>query len=455
MDEIRSTLPPNFATLVSTKNYKGLRIAFRKAEPADIAEYLGGLSVFECVILFRLLTFEKRAEVFSRFSSERKFELIDAMPESLVASVLNHIDTDDRTRFLEDLPFEIQENILAKLSPEERSLASELLSYPDDSVGRLMALEFLSAPADLKVSQAYEYIRWHARDHDELHPHLFVTDAAGKFLGEASFASLVLADPQSQTLLQIMDSATAMLHSHDDQSVAVDFLRKYDKSHIPVVNHEGILIGIVTADDVFDVAEEEATEDIQQFGGHATLDDPYFKTPHFTMYKKRIGWLSLLFVGELFTGTALRHYDAAIAEMRYLVYFVPLVISSGGNSGSQSASLIIRALAVKELNLRDWLRVFKRELVMGLTLGIALGCIGMVRSHMWGYGMEIGSVVFITLIGVVTFGSVAGAMLPLLIKACRLDPAVSSSPFIASLVDVTGIVIFFNVAIYLAKFWGH
>jgi magnesium transporter len=251
-----------------------------------------------------------------------------------------------------------------------------------------------------------------------------------------------------------MDSATVALNVADDKSVAVDFFRKYDKAFSPVVDQQGVLVGVLTADDVFDIAEDEATEDIQQFGGTSTLEDSYFDTPALTLLRKRAGWLCALFVSELFTGTALRHYDEAIAEMRYLVYFVPLVISSGGNSGSQASSLVIRGLAVREMELSDWWRVFAREIMMGLGLGLILGSIGFIRAYTWEHNILVAMIVGASLVGVVLFGSVVGAVMPFLIKRMRMDPAVSSSPFIASLVDVAGIVIYFNAAFWIVRTLG-
>jgi magnesium transporter len=251
-----------------------------------------------------------------------------------------------------------------------------------------------------------------------------------------------------------MDSATVALAVIDDKGTAVDFFRKYDKAFSPVVDSEGILVGVLTADDVFDIAEDEATEDIQQFGGTAILEDSYFETPGWVLLRKRAGWLCALFVSELFTGTALRHYDETIAEMRYLVYFVPLVISSGGNSGSQASSLVIRGLAVREMEISDWWRVLAREIMMGLGLGLILGTIGFLRAWTWEHNLLVAMIVGSSLVGVVLFGSVVGAVMPFWIKRMKFDPAVSSSPFIASLVDVAGIVIYFNAALWMVRSLG-
>ncbi len=453
-DQQQSSLPQEFELWLTSKNYKSIRPVLKTAEPADIGERLAELPIAELVVLFRLIPRSRRAQVFAYVPFERQEELLESLPEAVVSTLLNDMEPDDRTRLLEDLPFEIRSQILLKLSPEERSMAWQLLSYDEDSVGRLMNPEFISVRGELKVADALEFIRWTVRDADELHSFIFVIDPDGKYKGEVSLASLILADPPSLSLEQIMDTATVALAVTDDKGAAVDFFRKYDKAFSPVVDSEGILVGILTADDVFDIAEDEATEDIQQFGGTAILEDSYFDTPGMVLLRKRAGWLCALFISELFTGTALRHYDEAIAEMRYLVYFVPLVISSGGNSGSQASSLVIRGLAVREMELSDWRRVFGREVLMGLGLGLILGAIGFVRAWTWEHNILIAAIVGISLVGVVLFGSVVGAVMPFGIKRFNMDPAVSSSPFIASLVDVAGIMIYFNAAIWIMRSIG-
>ncbi|MEI6833454.1 MAG: magnesium transporter [bacterium] len=450
----QSSLPHEFELWLTSKNYKAIRPVLKSAEPADIGERLAELPINELVVLFRLIPRIRRAQVFAYVPFERQEELLQSLPEAVVSTLVNDMEPDDRTRLLEDLPFEIRSQILLKLSPEERSMAWQLLSYDEDSIGRLMHPEFIAVRGGLKVSDVMEYIRWTVRDAEELHSFLFVIDPAGKYKGEVSLASLILADPPTLTLEQIMDTATVALSAIDDKSVAVDFFRKYDKAFSPVVDAEGILVGVLTADDVFDIAEEEATEDIQQFGGTATLEDSYFDTPGHVLLWKRAGWLCILFVGEIFTGSALHYYDKAIAEMRYLVYFVPLVISSGGNSGSQASSLVIRGLAVREMELKDWWRVFGREILIGLGLGLILGVIGFIRAWTWQKNILIAMIVGVSLVGTVTFGSVVGAIMPFGIKRMKMDPAVSSSPFIASLVDVAGIVIYFSAALWMVRVLG-
>lgn len=453
-DQEHSSLPREFDNWLGARNYKSIRPFLKTGEPADIGEKISELPLSDLVVVFRLIPRQRRAEVFAYIPFETQEELLEALPEAVVSSLLNDMEPDDRTRLLEELPFEIRSQILLKLSPEERSMAWQLLSYEEDSVGRLMNPEFIAVRGEMKISDAFDYIRWTVRDPEELHSHLFVVDTAGKLQGEVSLAMLVMADPPSQALSTIMEPASVAVVTTDDKGRAVDCFRKYDKPFLPVVDENGVLVGVLTSDDVFDIAEDEATEEIQQFGGSATLEDSYFQTEWGVLLRKRAGWLAMLFVGELFTGTALRHYDDAIAAMRYLVYFVPLVISSGGNSGSQAASLVIRGLAVKEMEVSDWFRVLRRELLMGIILGAILGCIGFFRAFSWDRNLLIAIIVGISLVGVVLFGCVAGAMMPFIIRSFKMDPAVSSSPFIASLVDVSGIMIYFNVAMWMTHWLG-
>lgn len=431
--------------------FRGLRQYIRVAEPADIADRIEGLTNAEVIVLFRLIPKRRRSEIFAYLPYDLQERLLEELPDNVVTNLVNEMEADDRTRLLEDLPEEVRGRILMKLSPEERETAWELLSYPEESVGRLMNPDFIALRADMRVGQAIDFLRWNTVYPADLASELFVADAQGRLKGQISLSALVLADAPGSTIESLMEPSNITLKPEDIEEMAVDIFRKYDLSVIPVTDTAGVLLGIVTADDVFDVAEEDATEDIQQFGGQAILEDSYFETPLPTLIRKRAGWLALLFFGEIFTTSALEHYDEAIASMRYLVYFVPLIISSGGNSGSQAASLVIRGLAVNEMRPADFTRVFNREIIAGLFLGIILGVIGYVRAVAWGQSHWVAAVVGLTLIAVVAFGGILGAMMPFMMKALKLDPAVSSSPFIASLSDVAGIVIYFTVATWVMK----
>jgi magnesium transporter len=291
---------------------------------------------------------------------------------------------------------------------------------------------------------------------------LYVVDGSGNLVDEIDIKQVLLASPEEE-ISSLMNFTFEALDAHSDQEVAVNLFRKYDRPTLPVVDSNGVLLGIVTVDDILDVQEEEVTEDIQKLGGSEALEDPYIKTPVATLIRKRAHWLVVLFVGEMLTASAMANYEHAIQSAVVLTLFIPLIISSGGNSGSQASTLVIRALAIGEIRLRDWFKVFQREVMTGLSLGLILGVIGLLRVVIWAqfspiYGehwIALAFTVFFSVTAVVTWGSTAGAMLPFLLKSCRLDPATSSAPFVATIVDVAGLVIYFTVAMSLFSGLGQ
>ncbi|MGE0171578.1 MAG: magnesium transporter [Oligoflexales bacterium] len=432
---------------LEARNFKRLRGYIKKLDAPDIAECFKDLDIKFSIVLFRLVPKPKRVDVFSYLNFDRQEEMLDRLPDIVVENLLNQMEPADRTRLLEELDEAIRIKLIAKLSKKEKAMAKKLLSYPEGSVGRLMSPEFISLKQDMKADEALGYLRWTSGGFPEsaLH-HLFVVDAEKKLLGYVSLASLVIADPASTLVKDLMDTPQPFLNANENEDAAADFFRKYDTPYIPIVNESEHLVGIVEAEAAFDVAEDEATEDLQQFGGHASLEDSYFQTSTFTLIRKRAGWLALLFTGSMFTANALEHFDRTIQAMSVLVFFLPLIVSSGGNSGSQAASLMIRSLAIKEISLGDWYKVLGREMIIGLSLGAILGLLGFLRAYIGSQSTVTAIIVSSSLIGVVTFGSIVGSMLPLLLKSVKLDPAVSSSPAIASVVDIVGIFIFFNIA---------
>lgn len=439
--------------LLSARAFKRLRAALRSIESADISDFFEGLDIMACIVLFRLIPKENRAEVFSYFPHELQQRLLDQLPDAVAVSLLNEMEPVDRTQLLEELPPELSTRLILKLSPEERKIAWQLLSYPEDSVGRLMSPEFFSIREGMTVRDALADIRWTgSKIPEDLLNQIFIVDESQKLVGHVHLSSLVLADPASIPVEDLMDTTQVKLRVNDDKSVAVDYFRKYDRPYIPVVDDEGVMVGLVEPDDVFDVAEEEATEDIQAFGGQATLEDSYFQTSIFTLFRKRGGWLAMIFLMSMFSANALEHFDGAIKTMSFLVFFMPLIIASGGNSGSQAASLIIRGLAVREIELSDWWRVFQRELVIGLGLGLLLGTLGFLRALVLGQlDPRHGFIIAGTLVTVVLSGVLVGAMMPFLLRTLNLDPAVSSSPVISSLMDLFGILTLFNIAFAVSR----
>lgn len=435
---------------VSNQDLRSIRTIFQKMELADIGEIINQYPKLESISLFRLVPLKKRSEIFTYLDVELQLNLLDELPEATIKPIINLMEPVDRTKFLEILSPEIKNSLLDMLSPDEKVMARSLLSYPEDSAGRIMSPEFISLKNSKKIKDAMEEIRWHAgKFPEEAIQNIFVVDEQDHFLGMVSLARLVTADPPTNNLDSLIGNTVETISAFDSELEAVDYFRKYDRYVIPVVNKD-ILVGAIYSDDVFDVAEEEATEDIQLFGGSATLEDSYFNTSKWEIFRKRAGWLAVLFVGMMGTANALEHFEGVIREMTYLIAFLPLIISSGGNSGSQAASIMIRGLAVKEMELSDWFKILRREIIIGIGLGLILGVLGFIRAYFGtSPSTNSGIIVALSLVGIVTFGAVIGSMLPFLLKMLKLDPAVSSSPMISSVVDIVGIIIFFNIALLI------
>jgi magnesium transporter len=441
--------------LIDQRAFKRIRGYFRGLDVADIAAAFRDQSLNNCILLFRLLSRSLRAEVFSYLPFDQQEDLLEQLPDVVVTSLVNAMEPVDRTRLLEALDPDISSRIILKLDPRQRQVAWQLLSYPEESVGRMMNPHFITINGEMTVNRAIDHLRWNAaRYPEEMILHIFVTDDRGRYIGDVSLASLFVADPTTQPVKNIMEPGSNSLNAFADQESAVHSFRKYDRPFIPVVDDQKTMIGVVHVENIFDAAEEEASEDIQQFGGIEALEDSYFHTNLPVLLRKRAGWLAVLFLGSTLTGEALKNYEETLQAMQYLVFFLPLIVSSGGNSGSQAASLVIRAIAIKDMELRDWFKVLKREIIVGAGLGVILGALGYGWTYLWGMQGTMSLIVFLSLIGVVLFGSIVGSMLPFALKRIGFDPAVCSSPLIASVSDVVGIIIFLNVAIYITRILG-
>lgn len=423
--------------------------------PVEIAELFAGLSDEERVLIFRILPRKKAAEIFAELDVDVQKTLLSGLGDRHTARLLDEMAADDRTALLEEIPAEAARQLLTLLSKDERDVALTLLGYPEGSVGRLMSPDYLTIHADWKVREVLDHIRANGQDSASLDT-LYVVDAKGKLVDEISTRQILLASPDEE-VASLMNFKFDSLDANADQEHAVELFRKYDRPTLPVVDSEGVLLGIVTVDDILDVQEEEVTEDIQKLGGSEALEDPYVKTPVLTLIRKRAHWLVLLFLGEMLTASAMASFEDEIQRAVVLALFVPLIISSGGNSGSQASTIIIRALAVGEIKLNDWVHVFRRELITGGVLGLLLGMIGFLRVIIWSqfsniYGehwMALAFTVLFSLTGVVALGSLAGAMLPFVLKSFKLDPATSSAPFVATIVDVAGLVLYFSIAVII------
>jgi magnesium transporter len=448
---------PEVRELIQAKDETTLRDVLGSWLPADLAALLLNLGPEERAYLLGVLPTPLNAQTFEYLPLDVQHALLEALPESLSAVILNRMAPDDRTALLEELPAEASERFLALLDPEAQAVARSLLEYGEDTVGRLMTPDFLAVKTEWTVKRVLEHIRIHGKDSETLNV-LYVVDDDHKLIDDLRIREILLAHLHVN-VRDLMDRRFVALRATDDKQTAVAVFRKYDRTTLPVVDARGILVGIVTIDDVLDVAEEEATREIQRFGGLEALDESYVRTSLLGMVRKRASWLIILFLGETLTATAMGFFEAEIARAVVLALFVPLIISSGGNSGSQAATLIIRALALGEVKLRDWWMVLRREIVSGLLLGAVLGSIGFLRIAIWSgfsnlYGPHwglVGLTVAFSLVGIVLWGTLAGSMLPFLLKRLGFDPATSSAPFVATLVDVTGLVIYFSVAYALLR----
>lgn len=446
-----------FVELIREKRPERLKRALDDLPAADIAELFDALSPEDAGVLFRVLPRRKAGEVFGDLDADGAERLLVSLGSEQVAAVLNAMPPDDRTQLFEELPGEATQKLLNVLSADQRRVAVTLLGYPEESIGRLMTPNYIMVRPHWTIEHTLAHVRERYPGAETANV-IYVVDPALKLIDDIRLGEIVAARPE-QRIEELMDHNFVALQADADQETAISLFKKYYRVALPVTDTAGVLVGIVTLDDVLQVAEDEATEDIHKIGGQSALDEPYTETPVWTLIRKRGGWLLLLFLGELLTATAMGRFEHEIAQAVVLALFVPLIVSSGGNSGSQAATLVIRALAVGDLRIGDWWRVMTRELVSGVALGTLLGGVGFLRillgaRFLGQYGehwMLIGITVWITLLGVVLLGTLAGSMLPLVLQRLGLDPAVSSAPFVATLVDVAGIALYFEVAMLLLR----
>ncbi len=457
MDSLNTLIGPDVEALLNERRYDQLRNALIEIEPADLADLIGSLDEASAAVTFRLLPRDLAAATFSHFDTDQQEGLIARLGTERLAVLINEIEPDDRTALLEEMPAEVANRLIALLTPAERSITQTILNYPEETVGRLMTPDYVRVRRDQTIADAMQHIRRYGRDAETVNV-IYVVDEHGRLIDDLKIRQFLLGDPE-QTVDSIMDENFVALRVSDDREEAVRLIERYDRVALPVVDSRDRLVGIVTADDVADVAEEETTEDIQKMSGMEALDAPYLDSAFGLMVRKRAGWLCVLFVGQMFTATAMGYFEGAIEKAVFLALFLPLIISSGGNAGSQATSLVIRAMALGEVQLRDWWSVLSRELAAGLSLGLLLGAIGLLRVLLWPGGravygdnfVPLGLTLAISTLGVVTFGTFAGSMLPFVLRRLGFDPAAASAPFVATLVDVTGVMIYFTAAAYLLR----
>lgn len=428
-----------------------------RASSIELADFIAEKPAEEQLLIFNLLTPEKTVSTFPYLPFKIQKRFVQAVPSEREVTLLNALSPDDRTALLEELPTNLVNCLLKHLSPEERSLSIQLLGYPKNSVGRLMTPDYIAIQITWTIREVLEYIRKNGHDSETLNV-IYAVDDSGILVDDFRIRELLL-NPPDTVMEQLADHKFVFLFVDDSEEVAINKFRKYFRTVLPVIDEKGVLLGIVTIDDILALSTAEDTEDIQKIGGVSALKEPYLNVPFFSLIYKRVGWLMILFIGELFTATTMGYYETEIAQAVVLALFLPLIISSGGNAGSQASTLVVRALALEEIFSRDWWRVLRREIFSGLILGMILGFIGFLRVAIWGnlfhmYGEHwflVAITIFFSLIGVVTWGSISGAMLPIVLNKCGFDAATSSTPFVATLVDVTGLVIYFNIALIILR----
>jgi len=456
-EEIEIPIQEQFEEVIASEDKLRIQEFLNDQNISDVANLIYDNENFESQIISHL-SLHRAASAFKILELPTQKKIIKTLPPIKTAELLNELPPDDRTSFLSLLPSNVVRELVKTLNPEERKITLSLLGYPEGSVGRLMTPDYIYVYEHDTVEDVFNTIRKYAVNSETIDV-IYVINNKGALLDDIRIKDFIMASPE-KTVDELMDGRFIALQVNDDQEVANEAFKMNNRVALPVVSKSNKLLGIVTIDDVLWVANEEFSEDMQKMGGTQALDEPYLEMSIFKLFKKRVGWLIILFLGEMFTATAMGYFEDEIQKAVVLALFIPLIISSGGNTGSQASTLIIQAMAVGEITIANWWRVMRREITQGLMLGSVLGIIGFTRVVIWSkilpnvYGehyYKIGLTVGFSLVGVVLWGTLTGSMLPLILKRLGADPAVSSAPFVATLVDVTGLIIYFSFAYLLLQ----
>lgn len=455
--EVENTdLKEQFTEVIQSEDVLRIKDFLNNQNISDVADLIYEFPDYESQIIGHL-SIHRASSTFKILDVPTQKRIIQELPAFTTAELLNDLSADDRTSFLEELPSEVVKELIKTLDPEERKITLALLGYPEGSVGRLMTPDYIAVQEDWTVREVIDHIREVGKDSETIDV-IYVVDDRGVFIDDIRIREIILANPEKE-IRDVIDNRYIALNVNDPQEAASEAFKMNNRVALPVLDNNNLLLGIVTIDDVLWITQEESAEDITKIGGTEALDEPYLEIPLVKLFKKRVVWLVVLFLSEMLTATAMSYFEDEIAKAVVLALFVPLIISSGGNSGSQASTLIIQAMALGEIRISDWWRVIRRELLSGLMLGTVLGIIGFTRVMLWNqifhtYGVHsflIASTIGISLIGVVLWGTIAGSMLPIVLKKFGADPATSSAPFVATLVDVTGLVIYFSVAFVIMR----
>jgi magnesium transporter len=446
-----------FEQIIETEDTLQIRSFLNNQNISDVAELIYENEEYESQIIANI-AIHRASSVFKILDLSAQKRIIKNLPSAKTAELLNELPADDRTDFLEELPKEAIRDLIKLLDPEERKITLSLLGYPEDSVGRLMTPDYVYVYPDYTIDEVFKTIRKYARNSETIDV-IYVINEKGELIDDVKIKNIILSSPEKK-VSEIIDGRIVSLRVNDDQEFANQIFQMNNRVALPVIDDNNILLGIVTIDDMLWVANEEYSEDMQKMGGTEALNEPYLEIPLLKLFRKRVGWLVLLFLGELLTATAMGYFEGEISKAVVLALFVPLIISSGGNSGSQASTLIIQAMAVGEITIRDWWHVMRREIISGVLLGTVLGLFGFFRVIVWHqifpdvytqHYLMIGFTVGFSLLFVVLWGTLTGSMLPLILKRLGADPAVSSAPFVATLVDVTGLIIYFSLAYFFLQ----
>ena len=446
MDNVQwfKILTPDIKEMISNRDLRELRNFLTKPHPADIAYLLRELDPDERVLVFRLLGKDMADDVFALLEPDEQEELLKYFTERRVKELLMEMDPDDRTQLLDELPAAMVERFLRLLPQEEREEANLLLNYPPNSAGRLMTTEYVGLRLDMTVSEALQRIRVTGPDRETIYT-CYVVDNTGYLHGVTTLKDIILA-PAEKKINEITNEMPFSLKTSDDQEAAAKIIQKYDLLAAPVVDSQGILVGIITVDDVLDVVQEEATEDFHKMAAIQTPEENYFRGDFFTLLGKRVIWLVVLIFAATLSGKVLKSYSMLLSSVITLTYFIPMLTGTGGNIGSQSSTLVIRALATGEITMKQWLAVLKREVLMGATLGCILGVVAFMVEMILLQDVLLGITVAAALAVIAIVGNTVGTVTPMLFKLLKLDPAFVSSPLIATIVDVTSLIIYFSIA---------
>lgn len=430
-------------------------VNYKDVHPADVAEMLAEMKKKDRNLTFLKLNSEQKVAVFSFLDLPIQQEIVKSLADEEYAAMLNNLEPDDRTELLESFPDELIKYSINLLDAEEKQIALNLIGYKEDSIARLMTPLYIQTKQHKTVDEVLKHIKKYGKKAETLN-YIYVVDNQNVLIDDLKIGELLLAD--SDTLIaDLIDHSFAAITTTTPMEEAFDIFERYDRSALPIITEKGVLVGIVTFDDILDRITDRDTEDIQKFGGMEELDLSYTRTPLLELVRKRAGWLIVLFLGEMMTASAMGYYDGEIEKAVVLALFVPLIISSGGNSGSQAASLIIRAMALGDLKLKDWWYVMKKEMASGLMLGGVLGVIGFARILLWQelgiydygiYWVFIALSVSVSLVLIVLWGTLSGSIIPFVLRKFGMDPATASAPFVATLVDVSGLIIYFTVAAF-------